>query len=124
MGPTVALGTVASRQAGRRVWRPAALPERIHTEPDDEIRSTFGAVPAGANPGNEARSHVDAGGNGEAVPGLDACGSRKNRVETDFALEFLLIQLGTSGAGQCCRDSQRDHQHCFPGAHEGFQPRD
>jgi len=99
MGATVALGTVATRQAGPGVWSPAALPERIHAEPRDQIRSTFGTVPAGTNPADEARSHVDAGGNGEAVPGLDASGSRENRIETDFALEFLLIQLGTSGVG-------------------------
>src|SRR5258705_499149 len=72
MGAAVALGTVATRQAGSRVRRPAALPEGIQAEPGDQIGSTFGTVPAGAKSGDEARSHVDAGGDGEALPGPDA----------------------------------------------------
>jgi hypothetical protein len=62
-------------------------------------------VPASADPGDETRSHVDAGGNREPVRGLDRSAPREDGIDTPFALEFLLIHLGTADGWQCNRSS-------------------
>jgi hypothetical protein len=78
---------------------------------------------ADANTGDETGSHVNAGGDCEAVRGLDGAATREDGVEPEFALELLLNNLAARGIGQGRHETQGGEKRRSFTAHRIKSPR-
>ena len=93
MGATIELGAVSARHPSTRVRCPPALPERIETEPGDEVGAAFNPMTAGAYSRDKSGAQVDAVGDRQAEPCLDPARTGENPVDPALELEGLLIDL-------------------------------
>jgi hypothetical protein len=76
-----------------------------------------------ANTGDKTGSHVNAGGDCEAVRRLDGAAAREDAIEPEFALELLLNNLAARGTGQDRHETQaREKRRSFT-AHRIKSPR-
>ena len=108
----VDLRPVAAGDSSARVGRPLALPERVETEPADEIGAALETVAAGAQSPDEAGTDVDAAGHSDPERCFDAAGAGEDPIEPCLDLQRLLRDLADGGwrANQCERkedDRQR-----------------
>ena len=86
----VELRPVTAGDSRARVRRPLALPERVETEPADEISAALETVPAGTQSPDEAGPDVDAGGHCDPERCFDAAGTGEDTIDPSLDLQRLL----------------------------------